>query len=703
MPGRKDAQSQSAAIHGSHIINVQIQGDGNTVIHGLPHLALIPPRNRAREIGTEIDLLNAYCRSIPLIGREADMQSLWDWLHLPGRPVAVRTIKGGAGAGKTRIAIELIERLDAKEPGKWFAGFVRGREMRRFAAQQSLSEWSWARPTLVVVDYAASLIEPLREWLRDLAQNSARNDGKPLRLLLLEREANAGEGWLQFLCSGGFAEANVQDLFDPPEPKSLEPLDTLEKRRAVLGGMLAEAAKLASCPPPKLPAPGQNAVFDQQLKNDEWADPLYLMMAALLSLRSDLVTVLRLPRTRLALELAKHEIRRLIKGVPHDAERLPVHLTAFVAMGGGLTQKLALNIAEEESAALSLNYPGGAGALVAKVHEVLPAPDQAIAPIVPDILAEALVLWTMKDCSAAQQADIILRAERILGRRIIPFILRTIQDFAADQRAELLKPAAPRPADASDECGKLLQHVKLWDWLERLIQTGQSDDPVLLAEIEGAMPHDTVKLREKAVEVDELLAERWSKKARENPREEILSEQSRLLNNLSNRLSDLGRREEALAKAEEAGRIYAQLAQARPDAFLPDLAGSLNNLATMLSDLGRREEALAKAEQAVRIREQLAQARPEAFLPDLATSCGARGVILLAINNHIEAAASFAQGIRALTPMFQTTPSAFAQLIGKLCLHYIQACEQAQKEPEMELLAPVTEVFKKLKQNQPKE
>ena len=44
------------------------------------------------------------------------------------------------------------------------------------------------------------------------------------------------------------------------------------------------------------------------------------------------------------------------------------------------------------------------------------------------------------------------------------------------------------------------------------------------------------------------------------------------LNNQSGRLAELGRREEALAAIEEAAGIYRQLAEARPDAFLPDLA-----------------------------------------------------------------------------------------------------------------------------------
>jgi hypothetical protein len=52
-------------------------------------------------------------------------------------------------------------------------------------------------------------------------------------------------------------------------------------------------------------------------------------------------------------------------------------------------------------------------------------------------------------------------------------------------------------------------------------------------------------------------------------------------------------REEALAAIEEAVTTYRELAQARPDAFLPNLATSLNNLASVLTSLGRTGEANA--------------------------------------------------------------------------------------------------------------
>ena len=54
--------------------------------------------------------------------------------------------------------------------------------------------------------------------------------------------------------------------------------------------------------------------------------------------------------------------------------------------------------------------------------------------------------------------------------------------------------------------------------------------------------------------------------------------------------------------------------------FRPELALALNNLSNCLTELGRREEALAAIQEAVTIRRQLADARPDVFRPDLAMS-----------------------------------------------------------------------------------
>ncbi len=207
--------------------------------------------------------------------------------------------------------------------------------------------------------------------------------------------------------------------------------------------------------------------------------------------------------------------------------------------------------------------------------------------------------------------------------------------------------------------------------------------------------------REEALDKAQEAARIYEQLAKVQP-DAFLPEVATSLNNLAIRLNALGRHGDALHKAQEAVRIREQLAKARPDVFLPNLAKSLTNLATSLSDLGRCEEAMDKAQEAVRIYEQLAMARPEAFLPDLATSYGVRGGVLHRMERHAQAAATFAQGIRAITPHFQKGPPGFAQLIGRLYQDYLRAIQQAQLQPDKELLAPVIEVFDKLEQNQPK-
>ena len=158
---------QTAAATGSGNVIVQIRGDGNSIHPGLPHLILTEHRGLARRINTnpdtnkprEIDVLRASTRSIPRVGREREMADLRAWLNR-GTPIAVQVMTGGAGHGKTRLALELIDEMT---PRGWRAGFLTRGELRRFREQHNLSEWGWNTPVSAVVDYAsASARRPAR-------------------------------------------------------------------------------------------------------------------------------------------------------------------------------------------------------------------------------------------------------------------------------------------------------------------------------------------------------------------------------------------------------------------------------------------------------------------------------------------------------------------------------------------------------------
>jgi hypothetical protein len=90
------------------------------------------------------------------------------------------------------------------------------------------------------------------------------------------------------------------------------------------------------------------------------------------------------------------------------------------------------------------------------------------------------------------------------------------------------------------------------------------------------------------------------------------------LAHLGSRLSELGRREEALAATVEAVGIRRRLTDAYPGVYEPAVALSLDHLGSRLLELGRREEAAATIAEAVDIRRRLA-ADPAANGPDLAS------------------------------------------------------------------------------------
>ena len=458
---------------------------------------------------------------------------------------------------------------------------------------------------------------------------------------LLEREASADAGWLRSLLDRSWSGGGVEDLFDPLEPIRLRTLDAAADRRSVLSRLLQAAAGFLKLAAPRVPPPGESPWFDKRLAEPTWEDPLYLMMAALASVRSGVVDALTLTRTDLALRLADRELDRLSKFLPEPAMprqpycRLLQHMAAYVTACGGLSPADLLPAAKVEAAELGIAYPGGPGALADALRGALPGSVNGAAAVLPDIVGEALLLRVFGGLDLASGSAALCRAARGREDKVAAAVTRAVQDFC--------------PAGHKDPL----------DWLEAMVQTGIAGDLGLLSAVEGAMPEQTLELREKAVEIDLLLVARFSELYSKQPRESLEAELARFRNNLSIRLSALGRREEALRQAEEAVRIRRRLAEARPDAFLPDLATSLNNLANMLSDLGWREEALRQAEEAVRIYSQLAEARPDAFLPGLAMSLNTLANRLSVLGRREEALRQAEEAVRIYGQLAGARPDAF--------------------------------------------
>jgi tetratricopeptide (TPR) repeat protein len=109
----------------------------------------------------------------------------------------------------------------------------------------------------------------------------------------------------------------------------------------------------------------------------------------------------------------------------------------------------------------------------------------------------------------------------------------------------------------------------------------------------------------------------------------------------------------------------------------------------MLSNLGRREEALAASQEAVDIHRRLAQTRPDAFLPDLARSLGAMSDVLAALDRHEEAARVATQAFEILAPFVERYSQTYQGLARTIAADILRYCEAAGQQPDNALLARV--------------
>ena len=131
------------------------------------------------------------------------------------------------------------------------------------------------------------------------------------------------------------------------------------------------------------------------------------------------------------------------------------------------------------------------------------------------------------------------------------------------------------------------------------------------------------------------------------------------MNNLANRLSEVGDQEGALGAAREAVELYRALAEVSPQAYMPALAGALNNLATFLSEVGEHGEALVVAREAVELHRGLAEASPAAYTPDLAMSLNNLALRLSEVGEPGEALRVAREAVRLRRVLAEASPQAY--------------------------------------------
>jgi tetratricopeptide (TPR) repeat protein len=726
--------NRSVSSSGNIEHSVIITGDGNSVALNFGGAFALPlerrqiasPRPRSQSGGyNPLPLLAPDAGELPLVGREAKLAELRDWLEAP-MDVSVRALVAPAGTGKTRLALELCKLIDgAEKPAQqgWVAGFVRPADVASVVDRLAVQSLEWQSSTLLIVDYAAAVYRELARWLDRLA--SARFEGK-LRLLLLDREAPEEFGWWYELTHPTENRAVTRrDLFvDPQSAERLSDIAPGEERRALLTSALVATSRLVAQnrQAHSLPPLGEDAAFDAALATSRFGNPLNLAMAGLIAAEQGPAAAMALHRLDAARHLARHEVGRMVRIA--EGERIDPsamrHALAFNGLAGGLPLETLSNELTQELDCMGL--PSASARLAEVLMQELPspgalAPDHAAArlgTIQPDLIGEGVIVEALLVGSperALRASEVVQRAYAKTGARAADALMRLIQDYG-----HALEDSHASPNDrevARTVLGLLLS-------LAEAIPDQQVER---LETLVGAFPENTIVLREAAAVQTQRLVNAWAQIADNEDLPTELSffarERTALwLNNLANRLSEIGQREAALNAAQDATQIFRELAEASPDAPLRDLASSLttlgnrlgelgqfeaslavteeaadyfsklatggedvrtdlamtfNNMASQLAALGRREEALAAMQKAVEYYRALADENPTLGTPNLALALNNLGNRLSAVGRRENALYAVEESVRLRTELAAAYPDAFtsslAMSLSNLAIH----------------------------------
>jgi tetratricopeptide (TPR) repeat protein len=664
-----------------------------TALAGLVSAALWEAmKDRCKEIKTRADLLETadrvlvprkiahggaarYLRPEEAVVRfwpRHELTVLREWL-VSDRPAGIRLVTGEGGAGKTRLAIQLAGETENKYG--WRSYWIpAGKE-----DQAVTSIRAGDKPALLIVDYAETRGN-LMALLSDVADGWPK--GPCVRVLLLAR--SAGEWWDQLIAS---AEARLRETLAATPVITLGPLTPPSgQAEAFQQALDAFAAELEmDCPPAELPPVGDDAVA------------LVIHAAALLAaLNHGLPETPNRPgsdQNDIIGGLLRHEAGYWRRSQARYGLDLGSAVTERAVAAGTLIG------ADDEASATrlltaidDLADPALRGKVARWLHDLYPtgtlgtAPSEWIGPLRPDLVAENLVVKAMT--GQPQMLNALLAelpgnrtasALTMLARAALTnqAALGLIQTAIMSRPADLVLPAMAVAVETNRLVGEVVAGA---------LEAGQWPEG-LISHITKALPDKSVALAKTAALVHRRLVQGSAND----------EERAGNLVNWSFWLSELGRREEALAAVEEAVTIRRELAAARPDAFLPGLATALNNQSNRLSGLGRREEALAAVEEAVTIRRELAAARPDAFLPDLAGSLNSQSIHLSGLGRREEALAAIEEAVTIRRELAAARPDAFLpDLAGSLNNQSIHLSELGRREAAVAAIEEAVTAYREL-------
>ncbi|MGA7804623.1 MAG: hypothetical protein WCB02_08365 [Bradyrhizobium sp.] len=425
----------------------------------------------------EFEFLRTDLRATQMVGRTADIAALKAWLSEPAN-VSVRCLTGGAGTGKTRLAIELCQEAGQGGDGlgsRWVSGFVSHDELKRFTESQECKTWKWLEPTLVVVDDVGACAHSLGSWLQGLCRRAPNSHGPRLRLLLLEREADPEVGWWKGLFrTAGARESSPERLLSPKVPVDLSGINSPDDRLRLLKQVIQAVAKFRDGAKAREMPATDPASLSRVVEKSESTEPLYLIMAGIVAVMESAELAASLATNDLAKSIAVSEalrVKRIASGYA-VSEEFAIHLVACVTLQGGCDLAELKRMIREERMIASQDAVAEEKILTV-LAEALPSVRRTgrrteplmVDAVRPDLVGEALLLNEIRSPfrTEPEQFELIERAWRRKPGQVRETLLHMSEDFWRDESDSSVK-------KWMQQVGKLVL-----DDLTRRLEDGQVD------------------------------------------------------------------------------------------------------------------------------------------------------------------------------------------------------------------------------------
>jgi len=539
------------------------------------------------------------------IRRWPDVEKLKEWAADTTLPITIRLITGEGGQGKTRLAIQVCQKLRSEG---WRSGFLDSNlETNRMPLL-----WHDLRglnqPLFIVVDYAETRQEAFLSLLKSTLQNPIEES---VRILLLAR--NGGEWWDNLPSTDSICEAI---LIGPGTtgPYPLQPLYTEQQdRQQAFSNALNAFAEVLQV---------ENPGIVSELVGDQFQRPLFVQMAALLALYGERPTTIQ----GLTKALLNHERRywvRLLSSLNWpDSGRKAEQLLALATLAGGFaTAKIAESFWIDPKG--SILTTSEFHSLFRNLASLYPG-TQELQALRPDLLGEALVAQAL----LRPDGDILL--DTVLGSSATQYTRRTALTVLARMSNEridvhetlvtvlsrrLENCAAELVAVSTETASRLPELAE--SAFERLSSTTKRQ---VAGSLSQCLPEKSVQLAGLSCAVFEHLADKALQRyERKQNNAERMYEYALALDRYGGSLYNNGRYETASEAGSTAVVILRKLIAKDRSRYESDFARVLHNYGAYLSELGQDDEALKYDHEALEIRKRLVK-KDVRFEPSYAKS-----------------------------------------------------------------------------------